>query len=292
VTAKTWVRGGQSPVGAQSRSAAADPLPFITDPASDYCQRWRDHEHSWRHRSEGGFDASRYHVDLVWGDSEAKPFVVQHHYSGTYPAVRVRALLSERETVVGVATLGIPMQKAVLTGPFPNLEPYVESLELSRFVLLDRVPANSETWFLARVFRLAAAEGVRGVVSFADPRHGHVGTIYQAGNGLHTASRGRARILLVGPDGRTFSDRALSKIRSGDRGHEYAERQLVAWGARPRRAAERADAWLLDALNDARVSRVRHPGNYRYLFRLGTKADRSRTVIGLPTAPYPKAAPA
>lgn len=271
-----------------------------TDPASPYCQRWSEGAHSWRHRSEGGFDSSRYEVALVDEDGPVKDFVIRHHYSRSYPAARIRVALYERSLMVGAAVLAVPMREAVLTRAFPTLVPYAESLELSRFVLLDRVPANAETWFLARAFRLAAAQGLRGVVSFADPlprvaadgtvlSPGHVGTIYQASNGLHTASRGKARTLLIGPDGRVFSERALSKVRSGERGHEYAERQLVTWGARPRREHETSDAWLPGALDDARVTRVRHPGNYRYLFRLGTRAERSRTVIGLASAPYPKA---
>ena len=36
------------------------------------------------------------------------------------------------------------MQRRVLTAVFPDLEPYAESLELSRFVLADSVPANGE----------------------------------------------------------------------------------------------------------------------------------------------------
>lgn len=45
----------------------------------------------------------------------------------------------------GVLVLGIPMHPAVLTGPFPLLEPYRQSLELSRISLLDVVAANGET---------------------------------------------------------------------------------------------------------------------------------------------------
>lgn len=60
--------------------------------------------------------------------------------------------------------------------------PYVESLELARFVLegqrlsvagssgpAGRAPANSESWFLSECHRFLAADGIAGVVSFADP---------------------------------------------------------------------------------------------------------------------------
>ncbi|MFD8006986.1 Mom family adenine methylcarbamoylation protein [Streptomyces mirabilis] len=86
---------------------------------------------------------------------------------------------------------GVPVSSAVLTNPLPGLRPFSQSVECSRFVLLPECPGNSESWFLARCFRALLSDGVRGVVSFADPvprqtasgvlvMPGHVGTIYAA----------------------------------------------------------------------------------------------------------------
>ncbi len=97
-------------------------------------------------------------------------------------------------------------------------EPYTESLDLGRLVLDDEIASNGETWFLARVFRLAQRAGVRGVVSFSDPvpraradgtslTPGHVGTIYQAGGAVYTG-RGTRRSLVMLPDGCVLSARA------------------------------------------------------------------------------------
>lgn len=36
---------------------------------------------------------------------------------------------------------------------------------------------------------------------------------------------------------------------------------------------------------------MRHPGNYRYALPIGTRAQRTRTVIALATLPYPKPDP-
>lgn len=264
------------------------------------CQRWRERRHSWRHLSEGGFDSRRYDVALIDQETPVKAFVERHHYSRSYPAARLRAGMYEGLELVGVAVFGIPMRAEVLTSAFPRLEPYTEAVELSRFVLLDQVPANAESWFLAQAFKLIAAQDVRGCVAFSDPVPraaaggeivfpGHVGTIYQASNGVFAAYRGTPRTLLLGPDGRVFSARAVQKIRALDRGHEYAERQLVEWGAPPRQPGENPTAWVRAALDASGVRRVRHPGNYRYLFRVGrTRGERSRTTIALAPAPYPK----
>jgi hypothetical protein len=74
---------------------------------SAWCQRWRDRQHSWRHRSEGGFDARRYDVEPI-DERVAKAFVVTHHYSGTYPAACRRVGLFESGDLGGVAVFGMP----------------------------------------------------------------------------------------------------------------------------------------------------------------------------------------
>ena len=129
--------------------------------------------------------------------------------------------------LVGVAVFGIPAQPKVLTNVFPLLRPYVQSLELSRFVLegqrlrtagrsapVQRAPGNSESWFLAECFRFLADDGVAGVLSFADPVPrvvagrtlfvGHVGTIYQSSNAV-LIGRATPRYLIVLPDGTSLS---------------------------------------------------------------------------------------
>ena len=266
-------------------------------PGSDWCQRWNDRRSSYRHVAEGGFDRRRYEVDAL-DELSAKLFVERNHYSKSYPASRLRYGLFDRTgALVGVAVLSVPVQRAVVKLAFPSLEPYRESLELGRFVLLDQVPANAESWFLARVFELATCEGLRGVVSFADPlprktlagavvTPGHVGIIYQASNAIY-AGRGTPRSILLLPDGRVLNERALSKVRSLDRGHEYVEEMLCRFGAPPRHGTN-PTLWLPLALATIHARRVWHPGNHRYLFRLGNRRVRRSTVLALPSLPYPK----
>lgn len=268
------------------------------------CQRWAPGRvQSWRHPADGGFDAARYGAAAI-AEDRAKAFVTALHYSGTYPAASQRYglfdLASGTPVLAGVAVLSVPARKAVLTAVFPDLQPYRESLELGRFVLADEVPANGESWFLAEVRRLAADAGIRGLVSFSDPvprrradgtvvMPGHIGVIYQASNATYTG-RGTARTLAVLRDGSVFSPRAAQKIRAQDRGHEYAERQLTALGARPMRAGESPAGWLAEALDATGTRRIRHPGNHRYAFRLGTtRRGRAAVTIQPRPAPYPKA---
>jgi len=92
------------------------------------------------------------------------------HYSRSYPAALQRYGLWSGGQLVGVAVLGVPTSARTLTNVLPTCEPYRQSAVLSRFVLDETVPANGESWFLARVFAQAADTGMRGIVSFAHPR--------------------------------------------------------------------------------------------------------------------------
>lgn len=251
------------------------------------CQRWQRGRASYRPRGEP-IATERYEVAPIPTDRVAKAFVVAHHYSGSYPAARRRFGLYEGAALAGVAVFSQPCHPGVFRG-LPGTA--ADSLELGRFVLLDEVPANGESWFLARCFELLRREGFTGVASFSDPvprstvagdvvHPGHVGTIYQASNAVYVG-RGRPATLLVLADGTTLNARSLAKLRNGERGRGHVEARLVAAGAAPRGdepEAEWAERWV------PRVTRrLRHPGNHKYLWAL----DRRRKA--LPAGqPYPK----
>lgn len=255
-------------------------------------QRWRDRRDSYRPAGET-IQTARYEVAEIAGDGAdkvARAFIERHHYSGTYPAARFRFGLYERGELVGVSVFSQPVSNAVITNALPcSVE---EGAELGRFVLIDRVPGNGETWFLARCTEQLRAHGLQGFVSFSDPLArrradgaivfpGHVGTIYQASNAVYVG-RGAPQTMLLLPDGRSFNRRSMQKIRARDRGWRYAVEQLVAAGA-----AEPANddlcAWLAEWLQ--RVTRaVRHPGNHKYAFAVQRQFRRH-----LPAPlPYPK----
>ena len=276
------------------------------NPESTAEQRWCNGRHSWVRRSDGGFNPDLYEVHPI-SDPVAKSYVERMHYSRSYVAASRRYGMFIRTPdgpdLVGVAVFAIPAQARVLTNVFPELRPYVESLELARFVLegqrlhaagpsapAGRAPANSESWFLRECYRFLAGDGIAGVVSFADPVPrvvrgktlfvGHVGTIYQSSNAVLTG-RSTPRYLTVLPDGTSLSDRVLQKVRGQEVGHRYVERRLYALGARVLRAGMNPAGWLLDALGDVRAVRLRHQGNLRYAM-LTSRAARRQVRLRLP----------
>jgi len=260
-------------------------------------QRWTARRASYRPPTEP-IDPRAYDVAEIAGDAPARAFIEAHHYSGTYPAARFRIGLYRRGELVGVAVFSHPVHEAVLRNVFPTL-PRLAAVELGRFVLIDSVPGNGETWFLARAFDLLR-DRVAGVVSFSDPvprtttsgaivKPGHLGTIYQAAN-AHYLGRGRTDTLRLLPDGRALSRRTYQKIRSAERGWHAATAQLTRYGADP--VGEGASdnerrAWL-DHWMRTLTRPLRHPGNHRYAWAL---QRRHRDAIDAPHAPYPKPQP-
>jgi hypothetical protein len=252
------------------------------------CQRWRMHRDSYRPAGET-IETSRYEVAAIADDTTPKAFVLQHHYSGCYPSARFRFGLYRGGALVGVAVFSTPCNDKALTNVFPA--PAIASVELGRFVLLDDVPGNGETWFLARAFELLRLEGLVGVLSFSDPSPrvnaegatvfaGHVGTIYQAHNAVYLG-RSTARTLRILPDGAVLSARAIQKIRARERGWEYAAGVLERHGAAT--PGEDLGGWLKTWL--PRLTRPqRHQGNHRYAWALDRRLRRHLAAA----AAYPK----
>ena len=255
------------------------------------CQRWRDGRASYRPAREV-IDTRAMEVAPIASDKVARAFVERHHYSATYPAARRRFGLYLAADLVGVAVFSVPVRREVLR-PLPDPS---AAADLGRFVLLDHVGANAETWFLARCSDLLRREGWCGFVSFSDPFArtardgstvfaGHVGTIYQASNAVFLGQSGPNTLRLL-PDGRVFSRRAESKIRSRDVGWQYGVETLVRAGAPAPPATDSSAAlasWLREALPQVTRS-ARHPGCLKYVFGL----DKSTRRALPPSMPYPK----
>nr|BEK71357.1 hypothetical protein KPHV_85840 [Kitasatospora purpeofusca] len=280
-----------------------------------WSQRWRDNSTRWVHTSQGGFDRRRYDV-VELPEAPARSFVARHHYLAGWPAtvhrfglLDLRAVPDEHavtvqgHSLVGVVVLGSPMNDRVLTNVFPDLEPFGQSLEMSRICLDDTVPGNGESWTVTRALHLAAGHGIRGVVTFADPEPqlrrladgtvlgsptGHLGIMYQALNARFTG-RATPRTLTVLPDGTILTARSTAKIIGQESGAAAVARRLHGLGATPAAAGQDPRTWLRGALAEIGARSRRHPGTYRYALRAGrTRAERTRTRIALAALPYPK----
>lgn len=261
----------------------------IYEPSSD-----RDQEEN---ESGEPFTPGRHSVAVLC-EADAKAFVLQHHYSGSYPAARLRVgLLRTGVGLAGVAVFSVPMNEHSIPKRC-GVEPRA-GVELGRFVLLDEVEGNGESWFLARAFAAleAALSDVRAVLSYSDPmpraevggrtfRPGHVGTIYQAHNGRYVG-RTRGEWLWLDSGGRVISPRALSKLRNDESGAAGAYEQLLRAGSPKRHMLESGPSYVERALRTGPFRRVKHPGNHTYIWPVGV--GRSTTRLAMPgPLPYPK----
>lgn len=253
------------------------------------CQRWRSRRDSYRPAGEP-IQTWRYEVAAIPDDTTAKTFVLANHYAHSFPAARFRFGIYRAGQLQGVAVFSVPMNNAAITNALPCSAD--EGVELGRLVLLDEVPSNGETWFIARCFERLKAEGLAGVISFSDPVPrpdatgriifpGHIGIVYQASNAVFLG-RSKARALRLLPDGTLLSDRAITKLRNGHKGWEYVRDLLILHGA-DRPADEDLKAWTAHWLTQL-TRRLPHNGCYKYAWGLNRTMRRHLPV----SKPYPK----
>ena len=268
------------------------------------CQRWNRGRTSYRPAGET-IDPRRHGTELLDRDA-AKAFVREHHYSHSFPSAVFRVALYRTEPfhrarLAGVAVFSVPTHQGVV--PHWTGLPANRGLLLGRFVLLDVVEGNGETWLLARAFEALrrAKPHLETVLAYSDPvprigptgdlvKPGHYGHIYGAHNGYYLG-RGRARTLIVAPGGVVVNERSLSKLRTDDRGRDHVENELRRLGAPARRPHESGATYAARALREGPFRRVPHPGCHVYAWPLGSNRELRATLaaraLPRPTRPDP-----
>lgn len=279
-------------------------------PLPGFNQRWRERRTLYRPAGEV-IRPSEYDIEVTT-EAEAKAFCFDHHYLRRTPPVKVAFALYRRGDLVGVAVFSVPTNYAEYT---PIFRPPAGGLlaekfskigyspkrcaDLGRLCLLDSVPGNAESYFVARCLEVLRARGYQGVISFSDPVPrtaidgyavsaapvlcGHAGTVYQSLSYGHFG-RGTARTLRLLPDASVFSDRAIQKIRKLEKGWAAAAKLLESFGAdAPPIEDEARRDWLARWLSQL-TRPLRHPGNFKYALAL----DRRLRRFMPPPLPYPK----
>lgn len=109
-------------------------------------------------------------------NQKLKELVEKNHYSKTARSqMQVHVFeLSSNNRLVGCAIFGRPMSRHY----------DLDTLELRRFVLVEDMPKNTESYFLSKCLKWIEKNdrSIVRIVTFADPNHGHQGTIYKATN--------------------------------------------------------------------------------------------------------------
>lgn len=103
--------------------------------------------------------------------------LVQQHYLHRAPPVSFCFGIVDGDDVSGVVTFGSPASSHMRKGACPS-DP-TKVLELNRLWVHDKMPRNTETWFLSRALALLPAAII---LSYADSGAGHQGIVYRAAN--------------------------------------------------------------------------------------------------------------
>lgn len=143
---------------------------------------------------------------LDWCSYEAAKYAVEHwHYSRTMPKSKLAKLgVWENNDFVGAVVFGVGATSDLVKRY--GLQPQ-QGCELVRVALCQHLSAVSRVVAIALRMLKRAMPGLRLVVSFADPEHGHVGSIYQAGNWIYAGlSQASDEYLFMGKrwQGRSF----------------------------------------------------------------------------------------
>lgn len=198
---------------------------------------------------------------LDWCSHEAAKYAVEKwHYSKTMPKSKLAKVgVWEDERFIGAVVFGVGATSDLVKGY--GLQS-IQGCELVRVALTRHNTEVSRIVSIAIRMLCRAMPGLRLIVSFADPEHGHVGTIYQAGGWVYTGNTTSSPEYLV--NGKRWHGRALR--------HE-----------KPAHLTTKQAAARMDANYSIIPGSVKH----RYLYPL----DKAmRTQIAPLAKPYPKRA--
>ena len=129
--------------------------------------------------------------------SIAKKMVIKYHYSHLWTKCSVALGLfhntgkqhsffdEEEEKLIGVIVYGDPIGRHS-GGSISELLDRTEVQVLVRLYIHDGYGSNIESWFISLSFKwLKENTDIKALISYADPKEGHAGTIYQATNWIY-----------------------------------------------------------------------------------------------------------
>lgn len=145
---------------------------------------------------------------------EVRNFIEQNHYSKSVNGCKVSycfAIYSDGN-LVGAALFG--QLSTTAWKKYSQCEGDV--VELRRLVCHASCPKNTESWFISKCLKFLRKNSPYKIcISYADPRYGHVGYVYQASNWNYLGQTAKDTILVT-PDGREYHSRALRTKYKGE----------------------------------------------------------------------------
>lgn len=226
-------------------------------------------------------DISKLSIRLVSKDI-AKDIIVNNHYSGIWTKVSYAIGLfyisndehkffgGVNEKLIGVACYGDPIGRHS-GASISELLDRTEVLELTRLFVFDGYGSNIESWFVGKTFEWLRenAPHIKALVSYSDPKVGHLGTIYQATNWVYQGNRIRP------------NDSWSFKWSEIDEWH-HSRTSYVKYGTN--------DPKIIQTMVTTPFWIKKEPRKHRYVYILSYGKDKKKLFKSLkyPSLPYPK----
>ena len=213
--------------------------------------------------------------------SVAKDIIIKNHYSGIWTKVSYclglyveddsHSFFSSTDKLIGVATYGDPIGRHSGQS-ISELLDRKEVLELTRLFVFDGYGCNVESWFVGQTFKWLRkhARHIIGLISYSDPKAGHLGTVYQSTNWIYQGNRIRP------------NDSWLFKFEENGE-WQHGRTIFPYYGTN----------------NPTKIQKVigktfwikKEPRKHRYIYILTGKKDKKKVMKNLkyPILPYPKA---
>src|SRR3990167_7910333 len=162
---------------------------------------------------------------LDWCSYQAAKYAVEHwHYSKTMPKSKINKVgVWENGVFIGAVLFGAGATSDLVKRYGLKM---TEGCELVRVALKDHISTVSRIVSISIKMLLKANPGLRLLVSYADPEHGHVGGIYQAGGWVFSGmSQASDEYIFMGKrwQGRSF--------RNNHKGMEHDPRVEIVKGS-------------------------------------------------------------
>ena len=212
----------------------------------------------------------------------AREMIIENHYSHKWTKCSVALGLfysdgsqhkffdEDDERLIGVICYGDPIGRH--SGASISTEIDRENVyELVRLFIHDGYGDNIESYLIGKGFRWLKENkpNIKGLISYADPQEGHVGTIYQATNWIYQGNKVRPN------DSWLFKWEENGKWQHGRTIFPYYGTNDIE----KLRGLVPKDFWVKKELR-----------KHRYVYLLGSKSEIRKSKKGLkyPALPYPK----
>ena len=217
------------------------------------------------------FDASYTIKDLIVTKCDtklAREYIATYHYTKLFPdSTRNTFIGKYGESLGGIITFGTGCGMNIFRSLIPNI-PAKSVRELTRLWSPDGLPKNTESKMIMESIKQLPKE-VKLIVSFADPAHNHIGTIYQATNFYYCGMSNTGK-QIIDKNGQYFHPRNI--------------------GIYKLRHPEYKGLSTKDIMNIYGWKYVSGNGKYRYVLLRGTHKEKKEMYeqIKEKIQPYPK----